>query len=98
MTETIHFNTGAPYTRNGQRITATLHDDGVVTFHDHDRMISGEYTPRADPIAATGLRPMSVMRWYGAGHHTYSARADQDAFYEGGCNSTYDKEREIAFR
>ena len=43
MAKTIQFNTKRLYTASGQRIIATLHDDNVVTFHDVDRMVSGEY-------------------------------------------------------
>jgi hypothetical protein len=44
MQKRIQFNTGRRYTAQGQRIVAVLHDDNVVTFRDHDRMIAGEYT------------------------------------------------------
>jgi phosphoribosylpyrophosphate synthetase len=50
--QTIHFNTGAAYSTALQRITATLHDDRVVTFYDHDRQIDGEFKLPGDDFSA----------------------------------------------
>jgi len=37
----IKFNTGREYTKNGQRIAATLQDNGNIVFADIDRGIYG---------------------------------------------------------
>lgn len=83
---TIHFNTGRKYIAAGQPITATLHDDGVVTFHDHARMIDGEF---ALPMHAQ-FNQVEVLHWYDAGQAPNTARSWQDAFLRGGCNSKYE--------
>lgn len=83
--KTIHFNTGRKYTANGQRITATLHDDGVVTFWDHDRMVHGEISCR-DPANFTQAK---VMNDYDHNLHANTTRAWQDGMQRGGVNSVY---------
>jgi len=86
MSKTIHFNTGRKYTILGQRITATLHDDGVVTFYDHDRHVDGAYTE---------LRPeffgqQSVMTMYDNYRAPSTQRSWEDAFSgRQGCNSEF---------
>ena len=40
MTNILVWNTGRKYSKSGQRIAATIHDDKVY-FVDQDRMISG---------------------------------------------------------
>jgi len=40
--EIITWNTGRQYTREGQRIGATIHE-GIVQFSDYDRMVSGTF-------------------------------------------------------
>ena len=68
---TIHFNTGRPYSaKHGQRITATQFVDGVVTFHDHDRMIYGEL------YGAPRFTATDVLRAYDNGDWKQSMRAD----------------------
>jgi hypothetical protein len=83
--QTIHFNTGRLYTANGQRVTATLHEDGTVTFFDHDRMIDGQFT--------LGLHcqfnQVEVMHWYDSGMTCGTKRSWQDGMLKGGCNATY---------
>jgi len=85
--KTICFNTGRKYTSQGQRITATLHDDGVVTFWDHDRMIDGEFT--------LGLHcqfdAREVLHCYDAGSTMYRStkRSSQDGMMKDGCNLSY---------
>lgn len=37
----IQFNTGREYTEHGQRITATLQENGAIYFVDVDRHIKG---------------------------------------------------------
>lgn len=71
MSKRIQFNTGRCYTAQGQRIVALLHEDGVVTFRDHDRMIAGEYTP-AHPEA---FGASQVLRRYDSNQYTMSSRA-----------------------
>ena len=85
---TIRFNTDRKYTVHGQRIIATEHPDGVVTFHDLDRMIDGELTRRVDD--RTALTASFVLSQYDQGNYTGSSRAWKDAFMRGGCNSTWE--------
>ena len=81
--KTLRFNTGRLYTANGQRIVATLHDDGVVTFHDHDRMITGE-------IDGCGFAQTEIMRAYDSGQYLASGRAWSDGMMAGGCNAKWE--------
>ena len=83
--KTIFFNTGAQYTANGQRITATLHDDGVVTFHDHDRMVTGEFECKDAALFTQG----GVLAMYLHNKAPQSRRSHADAFYVGGCNNVF---------
>jgi hypothetical protein len=85
MSKTIHFNTGRKYTVNGQRITATLHDDGIVTFYDHDRHVDGEFNPEGLEFTQA-----EVMRWYDTYCAPNTSRSWGDAFTLGGCNSRYE--------
>lgn len=86
MTTTIHFNTKRQYTKHGQRITATLHDDGVVTFHDHDRMITGEFKmPENERFDQD-----TVMVHYDHNIAKQTARSHRDAFYADSVNGKYD--------
>lgn len=39
--KTLKFNTGREYTENGQRITATLQENGAIHFDDVDRCVKG---------------------------------------------------------
>ena len=85
MTTTIHFNTGRKYTVHGQRITATLHDDGIVTFWDHDRQVDGQYTaPEGVPFTQQGV--MAAYDNYAA---PGSIRSYEDGLQRGGCNTQY---------
>lgn len=84
MAQTIHFNTGRPYTIHGQRITATLHDDGVVTFWDHDRMVDGELNG-----LGVLLEVFEVRAWYDRGDYRNTTRSWTDGMTRGGCNSVY---------
>lgn len=85
----LDFNTGRKYTAHGQRITATLHDDGVVTFHDHDRMVDGEF-----PLGQhCQFNQTEVMHWYDSGTAQGTKRSWVDAFQKGGCNSEYTRLR-----
>lgn len=86
--KTIHFNTGRPYTVHGQRITATLHDDNVVTFHDHDRMVDGEYETKLPSM----FRKEQVMRFYDNYEAKGTGRSWRDAFAQDGCNGTFQGE------
>lgn len=88
MAKSIHFNTGRLYSVHGQRITATLHDDGIVTFFDHDRMVHGEFNA-VYPTDVT-FNARSVMTVYDAGAHRNSTRAWTDGMQRGGCNSKFE--------
>lgn len=85
-TKTLRFNTGRKYTANGQRITATLHDDGIVTFHDHDRMIDGEFKINNPAFFSEAV----VLGRYDRNEYERSNRCWQDAMMAGGCNSTWE--------
>jgi hypothetical protein len=86
MAKTIHFNTGRRYTQHGQRITATLHDDNVVTYWDHDRMVHGEFTLGQH----CSFNQTEVMHWYDSGQAGNGTRAWADGIQRGGCNSKYE--------
>ncbi len=83
--QTIRFNTGRLYSKHGQRIVATLHDDGVVTFHDIDRMIDGEFKLCGDRFDAS-----VVMDAYDHNIAKQSLRSHQDAFYADSCNGKWE--------
>ena len=87
MPHTIHFNTGRLYTADGQRITATFHDDGAVTFYDHSRGIEGEM---ADPIH---VNPSEAwLLWaYDRGKYNSTQRSRNDDFSGTGCNAVWVK-------
>ena len=80
----LHWNTGCGYTAKGQRITATLHDDGVVTFNDHDRGVCGEFALGADSFTRN-----TVMHRYLHNQVEFTSRSHQDAMYQGACNAEY---------
>lgn len=82
---TIHFNTGRKYTAQGQRITATLHDDGVVTFMDHTRAIDGEFTL----LDIDEFTQQTVMDYYDRNLNQSSKRSWQDGMLETGCNANW---------
>lgn len=67
----IQFNTGRKYTAQGQRIVAVLHDDNVVTFMDHDRLIAGEYKC----TCPEAFGKASVLAKYDSGAYHMSCRA-----------------------
>jgi hypothetical protein len=85
MSITIHFNTGRKYTAQGQRITATLHDDGVVTFWDHDRKVDGRFVMPTH----CRLNEVEVMHWYDSGMAGGDGRSWADGMMRGGCNTTF---------
>lgn len=84
--QTIHFNTRRLYTEHGQRITATLHDDGVVTFFDHDRMVDGEFK-LPDGFEFT---QEIVQHAYDRNAAKKTARSHADGLCRGGCNTRYE--------
>lgn len=81
---TIHFNTGRLYTRNGQRITATLHADGIVTFYDHDRMIDGEFA-----LGDRTFCERTVLRTYDLHEHRNTRRSWEDGMLSTSPNAKY---------
>jgi hypothetical protein len=81
--QTIRFNTGRKYTADGQQITATLHDDGVVTFMDHSRGVDGEFKLGVH----CQFNQTEVMRWYDSGMAQCSRRSWEDGMLTSGCNS-----------
>jgi len=83
MTKTIHFNTGRAYGPHGQRIAATLHPGGRVTFFDHDRMIYGEFNLSYPTLFTKG----TVLGRYDRGWYTPSKAAREDGLLPGGCNA-----------
>lgn len=83
----LNWNTGCGYTKFGQRITATLHSDGVVTFNDHDRGVCGEFT-----LGEAEFTKSEVMHRYLHNQVRFTSRSHQDAMYEGACNAEYKPE------
>lgn len=81
----IKFNTGRLYTEKGQRIVATLHDDGVVTFLDHDRSVDGEFKLCGDAFTQS-----NVMHAYDHNISKNTRRSYQDAFYEDSVNGKWE--------
>jgi hypothetical protein len=86
MPKTIMFNTGRKYSQFGQRITATLHDDGVVTFFDHDRQIDGWFKLGR----YCSFNQTEVMHWYDAGKTDGNPRSWADGMLRGGCNRVWE--------
>lgn len=82
---TTTWNTGRKYTARGQVIVATLHEDGVITFADHCRMIYGEIAASQFHTADSIQR--HVMRAYDNGAYSWTKRADRDGMHRGGCNT-----------
>ena len=80
--QTIHFNTGRKYTQHGQRISATLRDDGVVTFYDHDRLIHGQFD--LQPFMTLGRE--TVMEAYDSGLYEITSQSYLDGMMSGGPN------------
>jgi hypothetical protein len=81
--KTITFNTQRKYAAHGQIITATLHDDGVVTFMDHTRMIDGSYDSLGETFNAA-----QVMRAYDSSCNLDRARSFADGMNRDGVNSS----------
>lgn len=91
MAKTIHFNTHRKYTEAGQRITATLHDDGMVTFWDHDRGIDGAFMlpTTNDDIVPMEFDARAVMTAYDHNVAQSCRRSWEDGMQRGGCNSKF---------
>ena len=83
-TITIHFNTKRLYSAHGQRITATLHADGCVTFYDHDRQIDGEFNLLGDDLSQR-----AVMLAYDHNTTQRTRRSWENAMLRSGCNSKF---------
>ena len=81
--KTIQFNTGRLYTKEGQVIVATLHDDGVVTFMDHSRGVDGQFTLGLH----CSFNEIEVMHWYDSGTARSTRRSWADGMLRGGCNT-----------
>jgi hypothetical protein len=80
--KTIEFNTGRKYTAEGQFIKATLHDDGVVTFMDHSRMVDGEFKLCGDRFDQS-----VVMHAYDNNIAKGTRRSYMDGMYRNACNA-----------
>lgn len=80
--KTITFNTHRKYTAEGQVIVATLHDDGVVTFMDHSRGVSGEFM-----LDSVSFCESAVMAGYDGNRYQGSSRAWADGMRRDGCNA-----------
>ncbi|QIG70748.1 hypothetical protein EVB91_197 [Rhizobium phage RHph_I1_18] len=81
----IHFNTKRLYSKFGQRITATLYEDNVVTFLDHDRKIDGEYIE----YVPEHFGKQSVLEHYDGNMYKHSERSWVDRMTEIGMNVEY---------
>lgn len=88
MPSTLHFNTGRHYTASGQRISATLYEDGAVTFFDHDRRIDGEIS--AENLQDVIVDKVSVLRAYDAGLYTSTMRSWKDGMRQDGPNAKWE--------
>ena len=82
MTKTISFNTGRRYTSEGQLVVATLHDDGVVTFMDHSRLVSGEFALAPYVV----FDQATVMSYYDDLAYEEGPRSWRDGMSREGCN------------
>jgi hypothetical protein len=78
MTKTIQFNTKRPYNEHGQRIVATRHDSGLVTFTDHGRGIIGQFQ-MSDAIPASAFSKETVMARYDRGKYEMGLESMEDA-------------------
>src|SRR5262245_26411080 len=88
----IQFNTGRKYTADGQRIVATRRDDGTVTFHDIDRLITGELRCKATEAEFT---KENVLSEYDRLQYDNTSRAWEDGMTRNGGNA-YWEEEEVA--
>lgn len=89
MAKTIKFNTRRPYTADGQIIIATLHDDGVATFHDISRMITGEFAYGTAYLDHFDSREFEreVMHRYDHYEAPQTSRSWNDGMMSGACNT-----------
>lgn len=85
MTKTIHFNTKRQYTAKGQRVTATLHEGGIVTFWDHDRHIDGEFAILDDVFFNQG----TIMSEYDGGRYKSTTLSWSNGMQVNGINAVY---------
>lgn len=88
----VRFNTNRPYTRYGQRITASLYADGSVTFYDQDRMIDGGFdTPVyydvLDLQNSPGHLQALTIEAYDTGAYHSTERSFRDGLEQGGVNT-----------
>ena len=75
MTElNIRFNTGRPYTEDGQIIYATWQAGGMVKFADVSRRCYGRFNPNTDHMNDEELR-RKVMGYYDLGLYEMTAAA-----------------------
>ena len=81
--KTIEFNTGRQYSAEGQFISATLHDDGEVTFMDHSRSVDGQFTLGPNRPFTQG----EILGRYDSGEARNTTRSWQDGLQRGGCNT-----------
>ena len=71
--QTIKFNTGREYTEHGQRITATLQENGDILFVDVDRHIKGLISAPGftrDEVAQFFFNQSEIMRAYDKNEYT----------------------------
>lgn len=86
--KTITFNTGRKYTANGQQITATLHDDFVVTFFDHARKIDGQIDLTPAMVSEETFHKGHVLAAYDNGNYGSTVRSWSDGTHRNGCNAS----------
>ena len=72
--KTIKFNTGREYSKNGQRIAASLQDNGDIVFNDIDRGICGIIRAggltREDVITLNLFTPLAITNAYDKNDYT----------------------------
>lgn len=75
MTElNIRFNTGRPYTEDGQIVYATWRQGGMVKFADVSRRCYGRFKPDTDDMIKDQLR-RKVISYYNRGDYEICAAA-----------------------
>lgn len=70
----LQWNTGAPYTEEGQVIRAVQIAPTKAIFHDFSRMVDGEVTLPSEPISEDHFRAM-VDKEYLHSRYTYNPDA-----------------------
>lgn len=88
----VAWQTGRPFSVEGQIIVATLRSDGTMTFFDHTRQVDGECLTRIPEGQAGNTGPMVLIRqienaYFGAARlYRTTKRSWEDGMSNGGVN------------